>query len=68
MVDNNVFLQTTTNLSGVDQDSIASTAIRYGLDTPGIKSLAGEIFPHQFRPALGPTQPPIQLVLGHFWR
>jgi hypothetical protein len=34
----------------------------YGLDGPGIKSPWGRDFPHLFRPALGPTQPPVQWV------
>jgi hypothetical protein len=37
------------------QDNSVSTATRYGLDGRGIKSS---------RPALGPTQPPIQRVPG----
>ena len=37
-------------------------ATGYGLDGPGIESRWGRDFPHLFRPALGPTQPPIQWV------
>jgi len=32
------------------------------LDGPGIESLWGRDFPHASRPALGPTQSPIQWV------
>ena len=39
-------------------------ATRYGLDGPGIESRWGRDFPHLPRPALGPTQPPVQWVPG----
>ena len=37
---------------------------RYGLDGPEIEYRWGRDFPHPSRPALGPTQPPIQWVPG----
>jgi hypothetical protein len=48
------------------RDSTVSIATRYGLDVPGIESRWGRDFPHPFRPALVPTQPPIQWVPGFF--
>jgi hypothetical protein len=41
-----------------------NTAIRYGLDGPGIESRWGRDYPRPSRPALGPNQSPIQWVLG----
>ena len=42
--------------------SSVGIATRYGLDGPGIESRWGRDFPHPSRPALGPTQPPIQWI------
>jgi hypothetical protein len=54
--------------SHVGRDDSVSTATRCRLDGPGIESWmgGGRNFPHPFRPALGPTQPPIQWVLALF--
>jgi len=44
--------------------SIVSMATGYGLDGPGIESQWGRDFLHLSELALGPTQPPVQWVLG----
>jgi hypothetical protein len=50
----------------VGRDTSVGIATRYGLDGPGIECRWGRDFPHPFRPALRPTQPPIQWIPGLF--
>jgi hypothetical protein len=49
-----------------EMDSSVGIATRYGLGGPGIEFQYRRDFTHGPRPALGPTQPPIQLVAGLF--
>jgi hypothetical protein len=48
----------------VGRDISVDIAIRYGLDGVGIESRWERDFPQPSRPALGPTQPPVQWVPG----
>ena len=50
----------------VGRYSSVGIATRYGRDGPGIESRLGWDFPHPSRPAVGPTQPPIQWVPDPF--
>jgi len=43
-------------------------AVRYGLDGPWNESWWWWDLPHTLWPFVGPNQPPIQWVLGHFTR
>ena len=49
------------------RDSSVGIATRYGLDGQGIDSRWGRNFSQPSRPALGPTQLPIQWVPGPFF-
>ena len=44
--------------------SVVSIATAYGLEGPGVESRWGRYFLHLSRPALRPTQPPVQWVQG----
>jgi len=54
------------NLRIVLEEKIVGKATRYRLDDPGSNPGGGRDFPHPSRPALGPTQAPIQWVPGLF--
>jgi len=46
---------------------VVGIATAYVLDGPGIEFRWGRDFPHQSRPDLRPTQPPVQWVPGLSW-
>jgi hypothetical protein len=48
------------------QNSVVGVVTRYRLGGLGVESHYGQDFPHPSRPALGPTQPSVQWVLGLF--
>jgi hypothetical protein len=65
----NMCLQTfvafrSSRVETVGRVSSVGIATRCGLDGSGIESRRGRDFPNSSRPALGPTQPPIQWVPG----
>ena len=67
LVQNNFFFFTSFALFCVSvgsRDSSVGIATCYGLDGRGIESRWGRDFSHLSRPALGPTQSPIQCVPG----
>ena len=47
-------------------DGVVGTATRYGLNGPGIESRWWRDFLQPSRPALGPSQPPVQWAPGLF--
>ena len=50
----------------VGRDSVVGVITRYNFDGPGIEARWWRGFPHPSIQVLGPTQPPIQLLLGLF--
>jgi hypothetical protein len=48
----------------VGRNSSVGKTSRYGLEGPGIESLWGRHFSHPSRPALEPTEPPLQWIPG----
>jgi len=50
----------------LERESVVAIAIRHGIDGPGIECRRGRDFLRLSRPALGPTQAPVQWVMGLF--
>ena len=61
-IQENLVLRYYTSLMG--RDSSVGIATRYGLDDPGTETRRGRDFQQPSRPALRPTQPPIQWIPG----
>jgi hypothetical protein len=52
----------------VGRESVVGVATRYRVDGPDIECRWGRDFPRPSRPAVGPTQPPVQWLPGLFFR
>jgi len=61
----NLYIRHSNTVMG--QNSTASTATLYGLDSLGLESLWRRDILHLSRPALRFTQSPIQWMPGHSW-
>lgn len=55
-------------MSDWNRDSVVNKVPHYGLDSPEIESQWGQDFQHPTTQEMGPTQPPLQWILGLFPR
>jgi hypothetical protein len=58
------FMFTVSSVQATDRGSSVGKATGYGLNGSGIESRWGRDFSNTSRPALGPTQPPVQWLPG----